>query len=477
MSKKLVKDGLLLLIAKLVSIVSGTLIAIFVARYYGVNIYGQYTTAIAFSTFILTFTDLGLDTFMLKECSREKSKLNKYYGNVLLIKLLILIFSSILIIFLANNIGYSRDVVKLIIILIPNCVINYVINTFFVVMQIEDKLGTNAKIQILQSILIILVAISVMILGLNIYIYAILQSLISIVLILVYLRIIPVEFRATFRYTKLLLCGSIFFGLSSLLYIVYYKVDTVMLSLIKGTYEVGIYESAYKVVNILISLIVILDNLIMPKFFKLYKENKEKMIETYKIILNYAFVFGIPFSTSLVYMSSYIINILYGEQYHDAIFILQILIWTVSVRLLAATVGFVITASDNMKKKVKFQVIFAVLNIILNAILIPIYGVSGAAIATVITEIMVFITYYIFVRKMFNAKIKKSIILKCILMNILLAYILNYFKNLNFIVLGVICVLSYVFVEILFFRKDIKCIIMLLINGKKLKNKRYKYKH
>ena len=44
MSKKLVKDGLLLLIAKLVSIVSGTLIAIFVARYYGVNIYGQYTT-------------------------------------------------------------------------------------------------------------------------------------------------------------------------------------------------------------------------------------------------------------------------------------------------------------------------------------------------------------------------------------------------------------------------------------------------
>ena len=136
------------------SIVSGTLIAIFVARYYGVNIYGQYTTAIAFSTFILTFTDLGLDTFMLKECSREKSKLNKYYGNVLLIKLLILIFSSILIIFLANNIGYSRDVVKLIIILIPNCVINYVINTFFVVMQIEDKLGTNAKIQILQSILI-----------------------------------------------------------------------------------------------------------------------------------------------------------------------------------------------------------------------------------------------------------------------------------------------------------------------------------
>ena len=96
MSKKLVKDGLLLLIAKLVSIVSGTLIAIFVARYYGVNIYGQYTTAIAFSTFILTFTDLGLDTFMLKECSREKSKLNKYYGNVLLIKLLILIFSSCL---------------------------------------------------------------------------------------------------------------------------------------------------------------------------------------------------------------------------------------------------------------------------------------------------------------------------------------------------------------------------------------------
>lgn len=472
MSKKLVKDGLLLLIAKLVSIGSGTLIAIFVARYYGVNIYGQYTTAIAFITFILTFTDLGLDTFMLKECSRDKSKLNRYYGNILLVKLLILLISSAIIILLAFNIGYSEDVVKLIIILIPNCIINYVINTFFVVMQIEDKLGTNAKIQILQSTLIIVVAIFIMILGLKIYIYAILQSIISIILLLVYLAIIPVNFNATFKYTKVLVYGSIFFGLSSLLYIVYYKVDTVMLSLMQGTYEVGIYESAYKVVNILISLIVILDNLIMPKFFRLYKENKEKMIESYKILLNYGLILGVSFSVVLVYMSKYIINILYGRQYSDAIFILQILVWTVSIRLLAATVGFVITASDNMQKKVKFQAFFAVLNIILNWILIPIYGVGGAAIATVITELMVFITYYVFVRKLFNAKIQKTIILKCILMNILLVFILNYFKNLGFFVMSAMCMCSYILVEILFFKRDIKEIIVLIINNRNLKSKK-----
>lgn len=468
MSKKIIKDGFLLLIAKLVSICSGTLIAIFVARYYGVNIYGQYTTAIAFSTFILTFTDLGLDTFMLKECSRNKDLLKKYYGNILMIKLIVLLISSILILGLASILGYSYIVKQLILILLPNSIINYVISTFFVVMQIKDKLSVNAKIQILQSFMIISVAIMVIIFKLNIYTYSLLQSLISVILLIIYLNIVPVAIKLSFKYTKTLLFGSIFFGLSSLLYIVYYKVDTVMLSLIRGTYEVGIYESAYKVVNILISLIVILDNLVMPKFFKLYKENKSKMIRIYEVLLKNGLIFGIPFSIILMYMSDYIINILYGSQYKDSIFILKILVWTVVIRLLAAIAGFVITASDNMNKKVKFQAIFAILNIIMNAILIPIYGVAGAAFATVITELMVFITYYVFVNKLFGGKLNLSIILKCIVMDVILIVILSLFKDFNFIFMGFLCVISSLIIIGVFFKNEFLNIINIILKRKEI---------
>lgn len=472
MSKKLIKDGMLLLLAKLVSIGSGTIIAIFVARFYGVSIYGQYTTALAFITFILTFTDLGFDAFMLKECSRDKSKLNSYYGNIIILKLVILFFSIIIILGLSKILGYSNEVNKLILILIPNCAITYIINTFFVVMQLKDRLAVNARIQIVQSALIILVATIVMVLGLNIYIYALLQSIVSSLLVLLYIYIIPVKFKITLKYSKILILGSIFFGLSSLLYVIYYKLDTIMLSVIRGSYEVGIYESAYKVINILITLIAILDNIIMPQFFYLYKKNKEKMLNNYKLILNYGIIFGIPFSLVLVYMSKYIINILYGSQYKDAIFILQILALTVAIRLLAATVGFVITASDNMKIKVKFQAIFALVNIVLNLILIPKYGVSGAAIATVITEVMVFITYYIFVSSIFNSVIKLSIVCKCIVMNFIMAILFKYLgNNINFILATISSISIYLLSITLFFKNELLIIIRIICRAEEYKRK------
>lgn len=460
MNNKIIKDGVLLLSAKFIGILSSTIIAIFVARYYGVSIYGDYTTAVAFSTFILTFTDLGLDAYLLKEGSRDKSKIKKYYGNILLIKIAILFISAIFIVVLAKYLGYSQIVIKLILILLPNCIISYVISTFFVIMQLLEKLNVNAKVQIIQSILIVAVAILVLVYGCNIYIYSILQSLISIVILVIYLKIIPVEFLFTTKHSKNLIKGSILFGLSSLLFIVYYKVDTVMLSILVDTYAVGIYESAYKVVNILISLIVILDNLVMPKFFKLYKENKEKMFEIYRKLLEFAVVFGISFSIMGMFMSREIINILYGKQYFDSIVILQILIWTVSIRLLAAIVGFVITASDNMNIKVRFQAIFAVFNIILNTILIPYYGVVGASVATVITELMVFFTYYYYVRRKFNVNIKFKVIFKVICMNILfVCIIININFNFNFIINGLLYVLIYIILLRIVFKDIFKVII------------------
>lgn len=454
MNKKIVKDGFLLMLAKLFAIGSGAIVAIFVARFFGVNTYGEYTTAIAFATFILTFTDLGMDTFLLKEVSRDRSLLDKYFSNIILVKILVLTISVIIIIVSSKLLGYSFDVIKIIIITLPNLVIGYIVSTFFVIMQIENKLGVNAKIQIAQSILIILVAIFSVTFKFDIYGYSALQSLISIVILIIYLFVVSISFKPSIMYTKTIVSGSIIFGVSSLLFIIYYKLDTVMLSLIKGTYEVGIYESAYKVVGILIGVVAILDNLVMPRFFQLYKTNVKKMIGIYEYIAKRGLIFGVSFSVVLMYMSKYIINILYGSEYSDSILILEILMWTVVIRLMAAICGFVITASDNMKVKVKFQFIFAILNIIMNVILIPKFGVIGAAISSVITEVLVFITYYIFVQRNFDGKISLKVIIKCIFMNLTLIIILSFFVNLNFILMGIICIAAYCIVELIFFKVE-----------------------
>lgn len=413
----MLKDGALLLLAKLLSMGSGMIITIFVARYFGVDVYGQYTTALAFVSFILAFTDFGTDTYMLKECSIDKANLSIIYSNSLLIKIIVLGITSLLIICLANILNYGINVYKLILLIIPQLVINYLVNTYFVIMQIEQKLSQNAIIQIIQTFIMLVFVGITLAFKLNIFIYATLQILLSLIILSIYLKLVKVKFTPTFNYSKIIIKGSIFFGLSSLLYIIYYKLDTVMLSIIKGSYYVGIYESAYKVISVLISLIVILDNIFLPKFFSLYEINLRKMLELYKSMLLISFILSIPLCFVFMNFSEIIIKLLYGNEYLDASLIFKILIWSVAIRLMAAIVGFVVTASNNMKIKVKFQFMFAIMNIILNLILIPLYGIIGAAISTILTEFMVLFFYYYFIKVKFKVYFNKKLLVKVLVVN------------------------------------------------------------
>ncbi|WP_187115484.1 flippase [Turicibacter sanguinis] len=462
--KKIFKDGALLLIAKLLSMISGMLITIFVARYFGIDVYGKYTTALAFSSFILAFTDLGTDVYLLKECSIDKKKLSILYSNCLILKIFILSLTSIFLFFMAKILNYDSDIYKLILIVTPHLVLNYIINIYFVIMQIEDKLSKNALIQIMQTLIMLFIVLITFVLKLNIFIYGILQIILSLIILITYLTIIDIKFTITLKQSSIIFKGSILFGLSSLLYIVYYKLDTIMLSLIKGSYEVGVYESAYKVISVLISLIVILDNIFMPKFFALFKVNVDKMLNMYQFLLSVGVVISIPICFIIMNLSGIIINLLYGSEYLEANSVFKILIWSVAIRLLAAIVGFVITASNNMKIKVQFQFIFALVNLILNMLLIPLLGAIGGAISTILTELLVLLCYYYFIKKKFRTSLNYKFIFKVILVNIFSIFLFVLINTPYIILNSLLYILYYIIIFIIFNFGNIKSRLNLLRN-------------
>jgi O-antigen/teichoic acid export membrane protein len=111
------------------------------------------------------------------------------------------------------------------------------------------------------------------------------------------------------------------------------------------------------------------------------------------ILIGSVSVFGIVVS------SSWLISLLFGADYFDSIALLNILALSVPFIFIAYNSGAVLVTSHHLYRKVKYMGIVAILNVVLNVILIPEYGAEGAAISTVISNLLLFSLYEFAIRK------------------------------------------------------------------------------
>ena len=103
----------------------------------------------------------------------------------------------------------------------------------------------------------------------------------------------------------------------------------------------------------------------------------------------------------LITFSREIIHYLYGAEFSLSVSILAFLAWIVPIRFLNNVLAVSLTATDNQKRRSTAVVVISFVNLGVNFLLIPVYGIWGAAIATVITEIVYFILLYLWISKEF----------------------------------------------------------------------------
>src|SRR3546814_11018950 len=110
-----------------------------------------------------------------------------------------------------------------------------------------------------------------------------------------------------------------------------------------------------------------------------------------------------PYTT--LFRSPVIISILFGKKYAEAHAILSILAIGIPIRFIATSVGSLLVSGRNMRNKSYIMGVVAVINLGSNALLIPVYGLYGAAISTIFCELILLIIYYAYSRKYINLKI------------------------------------------------------------------------
>lgn len=184
---------------------------------------------------------------------------------------------------------------------------------------------------------------------------------------------------------KRLLKDSRWLILSGIAAIIYLKVDQVMLGLMVGDRDVGIYAAAARISEVW----YFVPAAIVASFFPRLIDLRSVDLQTYSIDLqklNDFLLYSALVVVAIVsYCATWLLPLLFGAAYEGAVPVLVVHIWAGLFVFMRTLLSKWFIAENLLKLSMASQVLGALVNILLNLKLIPLYGAVGAAYATVIS--------------------------------------------------------------------------------------------
>lgn len=456
-----------LTISQVIASICAFIWTILLGRYLGVTNFGIYGFATSFSGMLSLTVDLGISTHIVRHIATDYDSAPKYLGNAIPLKNIFAIGTLLLTLILLILMGQD----KLTIIVTLLFTIEMIIKSFIGLLNGSFQAFEEGKYQgigntLLNVILLIFILIAIFT-DLEIYgiaIAYILANLIALIYAYYVLtkHITKPKFELDIEFCKKITLYSLPFAATSILYTIYYSIDVVMLTNIVGSYATGIYNAAYKLILVLTIFYSTYTAVIFPVMSKLFKNNEEMLIISLEKSLKYLMFIILPISVATVIYSSDIIQLIYGSNYAPASTVISILIWTVCLLFISGANNSLLNASHKEVTLTRIYGIAAVFNVILNFIMIPHLSYIGAAITTVLSDVLiVIIQFYVIYKLGYRLKNKLYYDLVKIIVGSGILGIALYFLNLNMWIAIPIGIFIYILTMIIikFFDNDDKNII------------------
>ena len=435
--KTIFKNMSWLLISQIIISICGFIWTILMARYLGVEDYGIFGFAVSLTGILCILFDLGIGIHSVRHIATNYESAPKYLGNAIPLKGVFSICGFI-IIFFVLIIMKCNEVTIIITLLFA---IEQIIKKFVELMNATFQAFEEGKYQgILDTLMNILLFIFIMIaIYCDLGLYGIAFAyIISNILALIYGYYIlnkyitkpNYEFDRTF--CKNITIAAIPFAATAILSSIYYSIDMVMLTNMVGNYATGIYNATYKLISVLTLFYGVYTAVIFPVMSKFFKNDEKMLLISYEKSIKYLMMVIIPIAIGTMFYSSDIIQLIYGHKYDQAASVLSILIWTVCLLFISGAGNTLLNASYKEVSVTKIYFIAAIFNVVLNFIMIPHFSYNGAAITTVLSDVLIvgLQTYVIYKLGHRPSKNLYSELIKIIIGSTVLGIAL-YFLNLN----------------------------------------------
>ncbi len=389
-------------------LIANVLLFWLLARYFGPELFGQFTFAHTLSTIFIVFADFGLDIILTTKLAADKGNDSKIFEKLLGLKVIFLILATSLMLLTSTTFNLNNETTKLVIIFSIYLIFTSSNNFFAGVFKGNEKFILETRVSILSNSFLVVSTIFLLIFN---------RSIIEIAFAFAFSRIIgtiysilnlyKTDYKLTFKFDlsgfKLLGGKVLIFGFHLIFSFLFFQIDTLLLAKLKGAYSVGIYQAVFKLVMLPLVIPDILINSLLPTLSRYYTENKEEWIKLGSLMGKILFILALPFSTIMIFYSESIIEFAYGlNGYQDAVDVLKVFGIIILIRFVLEPFALMLTTSDRQFIRLITVLIATILSISLNYLIIPKYGVLGASFVSLVVNLFVGLIYFLSLKGNFS---------------------------------------------------------------------------
>lgn len=409
--------------AQVVTWGSSFLLLYFLPRYLGPEDFGRLYLALSIKMILGLLIDFGGNYLIPKEVARSRVKGESILSSYILVRIVLWVLSIGLILLFSNLLGYSQHVHLLILILVIAKLWEGGTTALSAYFEGIEKMEYPSIGKIVERVFVAVFAIGALLLGadsIGVAIVMTVGALLNLIVIYGYSkRVVRIRYKFDPEIFSIFKSGMPFF-LFSLFSVIYYRIDAVMLASFTTEQVTGWYGGAFRFFDIVMVLPLLYKTAIFPVFSKLWDNKKGVLESAVAHSMRLMILLGIPVAALIFIFAEPIIQFFMGiDAYAPSIIILQIFALSIPFIYIDIILGSALMGAANRQKAWAVIGLVAIfINIFANYLLIPytqeafLNGGTGAAVATLITEIFVMLSAFYLLPKEYLQTFRSSYILK-----------------------------------------------------------------
>ena len=379
---------------KLAQMALSFFIGIWTARFLGPGNYGLLNYVSAYIAFFTSFCTLGFTAVvMVNELTKNPDEEGTAIGTSMVLRLISSAISAIAIVGLVYLIDKDE----------PETILIAVLASVSLLFQVFDSIEYWFQKRYLSKITSIAIFIGycfttayrvvLLILEANVYWFAFATSIdyivVAVVLFIVYKKYGGPKLKFSWAKGKQLLAVGCSFILSGMMVAIYGQTDKIMLKLMLSETEVGYYSTAANLCVMWTFVLSAIVSSLAPTITNFKKEgNEEDYLRKNRQLYAIIFYISIGVSAIITLVAPLAIRILYGAEYEGSIMPLRIVTWYVAFSYLGVARDVWLVCENKQKYSKYIYLLAAVSNVGLNFAFIPLLGPSGAAVASLLTQVL-----------------------------------------------------------------------------------------
>ncbi len=390
MKNKLFSNAVWIIGGKTIKALLTVIVTMLTARYLGPEKYGTINYAAGLVAFTAPLMKLGLSAILVRELVNRQNEEGKILGTVTGLNLLsstlcivgITAFSSI------ANAG-ERETILI-------CAIY----SFLLIFQALEMVQYWFQARLLSKYSAIaavcayvctaLFQIVLLITGKSVYWFAASNSIefgvLAVILLIIYHAKGGQKLTFSFDEAKKLLSIGRYYILAELMVVIFAQTDKIMLKLMIDSEAVGYYSAAVTCATMFGFVFGAIIDSSRPVIIEARQRSKVEFERKMTMLYSVIFYLALTVSIGITLFAPLIIRILYGSGFNAAVAPLRLIVWYIVFSLFGSVRNIWILAEAQQQYLWRINICGALANMILNAIVIPVWGIMGAAFASLVTQ-------------------------------------------------------------------------------------------